>query len=390
MWMWRQARSRGCSNTNNTGMVSVRHWPCLFHSLSSQSLLLIYKNPEHTLSWQYHRVTHCKILYITDGGEQLARKIGQAMKGTSSILDCRKNPDKTIRDAWKEANCLVFIMATGIVVRKIAKLLEDKYSDPCVIVTDEKGRYVISLLSGHLGGGNELARKIADITNGNAVITTASDVLGHTAIDIWAKEHGLVPEDRKKFAKAAGILVNKGKIHIYSNCGLPDLPHDMKAVTSPDNADVIITIKSDLSFNKLVLHPRNLIAGIGCNRGTSAEDIEKAFNDTITRNGIARLSIKALATIDAKRDEDGLLQFAKKADLPLLFFSKEEMNRVKGIDVSHAAIKAVGAKGVAEPAAIIGANHGKLIVKKIKYRDVTVAIAIDNDIWPPKKTTFTE
>lgn len=320
------------------------------------------------------------LLSITDGGTMLAEEIGSGLED-AEVLDCRGRLKEMVEEKWKEADGLVFIMATGIVVRLIAPLLGDKHTDPCVVTMDEKGRFAISLLSGHIGGGNTLARKVAAITGGEPVITTASDVLGHTALDLWAGSCGLVTSDPAGFTAASARLVNSGSLKVYSNCGLPDLPHDMEAVSSPDRADVVITIKSDVIFQGLCLHPRNIVAGIGCNRGTSAADIEKAFLDTCAMKGISPLSIRAVASIDLKMDEKGLREFAENRGLPILFFSRDEINSVEDISVSRAAFKAVGAKGVSEPAAILGAAGGPLIVRKVKWKDVTVAMAGDLLPW---------
>jgi cobalt-precorrin 5A hydrolase len=320
------------------------------------------------------------VLSITDGGLALAEKISAAL-GDSEALDCRGRLKEVVEEKWSEADGLVFVMATGIVVRLVAPLLDDKYSDPCVLALDEKGRFVISLLSGHLGGGNGLARQVAEITGGEPVITTASDVLGHTALDLWAGSYGLAASDPGRFARVAARLVNSGSVTVYSNCGLPDLPHDMQAVNSPGMADMVITIKSDVAFQGLTLYPRSVVAGIGCNRGTSAADIEKAFVDTCAMKGISPLSVRAVASIDLKRDETGLLEFASSRELPLLFFTRDEINGVRETGVSETVMKAVGARGVAEPAAILGAGKGRLIVRKVKWKDVTVAMARDALPW---------
>ena len=250
-----------------------------------------------------------------------------------------------------------------------------KQTDPAVLVCDEKGDFVVSLLSGHMGGANELARLLAEISGGQAVITTASDVLDHTAIDLWAVDMGLVVRDRKKLTKAMGCLVNDGMVSLYSDFDLPEIPDDFKPAGSPDTADLVITCKTDLAVRGLVLHPKALVAGIGCNRGATEQQISEALSQTCAANNIALESIRNLASADAKKDEQGLIDFGRSQGYEIDFFAPDQLNSVKNITVSPAAMKALGVRGVAEPAAILSAKSPKLIIRKTKWTDVTIAVA---------------
>ena len=323
------------------------------------------------------------VLYLTGGGAKLADRIAASLENAHA-LNCRGNLMNLVQRAWTESDAIIFIMAAGIVVRGIAPLLSDKHSDPAVVVCDERGRFAISLLSGHIGGANELAERVASITGGKAVITTASDVLGRTALDLWAAELGLVASDRSAMTRAMGRLVNQGSIKIYSEVPLPKLPSDIRAVQSPESADIIVSFRTAgeiAQYKACPLHPPVLSAGIGCNRGTSASQISDALSEACRVNGLALQSVARIATIDLKRDEEGLIELASSAGLPLLFFSKDQLNRVEGCSFSHAAMKATGARGVAEPAAILASLNGKLIVRKMKWKDVTVALALDSSPW---------
>ncbi len=355
------------------------------------------------------------ILYLTEGGGMLASRIEASLKG-SSIFNCRGKLQEVVRSTWDTSDAIIFIMATGIVVRSIASLLKDKYSDPAVVVCDERGRFAISLLSGHAGGANSLATRISEITGGRAVITTASDVLGHTAFDLWATKQGLVPSDRAAMTRAMGKLVNIGKLRLWSSIPIPELPLDIEPSHLPENADVIITfrqvsetVSETVNDDACILHAPVLFAGIGCNRGTSAEQIGHAVSEAFSVNGLALQSLAAIGTIDLKKDETGLVQFAHSMDIPLLFFTKDQLNSVAGCSFSKAAMKATGAQGVAEPAALLASCAGKgavlspdsgsfprhisaalethaecnaqLIVRKMKWKDVTVAVALDTSQW---------
>ena len=358
------------------------------------------------------------ILYLTEGGARLASRISSALND-SCIFDCRGKLQETVSRQWSRSDAIIFIMAAGIVVRTIAPYLKDKYEDPAVVVCDEQARFAISLLSGHAGGANSLARQVAEIIKGTPVITTASDVLGRTALDLWAREHGLVPADRKALTRAMGKLVNNGKLRVWSSLPLPALPEDMEKLNSPEKADVIITCgslhdapsqtASETGMDPCILYAPVLSAGIGCNRGTASEQISRAVSEAFSANGLSLQSLSRIGTIDLKKDEDGLVQFARSLNIPLLFFTKEQLNSVKGCGFSKAAMKATGARGVAEPAALLAASSGmkpahartspgetqgawltqgtcgdcqaELIVRKMKWKDVTVAVAKDTCQW---------
>ncbi len=281
-----------------------------------------------------------------------------------------------MEQCWHDHDALVCIMAAGIVVRTLAPLIEDKQRDPAVVVCDEQGRFAVSLLSGHLGGGNELANRVAAVTGGRAVITTASDVQGRTALDLWARDLGLVVTDRKCLTRAMGKLVNHGSVTLYCDYPLPNLPDDIQPTDRLQAADLVITAAAGVQTTGTLLYARALVAGIGCNRNTPAEEIEQALQQACQENNLARGSVARLATIDLKRDEQGLLAFAEGHGLPLDFFTKDELNTVDGVSTSAVVLRATGARGVAEPAAVLASGGGRLLVKKMKWPNVTVAIAV--------------
>ncbi|WP_456387173.1 cobalt-precorrin 5A hydrolase [Desulfolithobacter sp.] len=310
-------------------------------------------------------------------GEQLARSLEQA-----DFFFCRGRLRETIARVWQESvddrryDALVCIMSTGIVVRTIGPLLQDKQTDPAVVVCDEAGRFAISLVSGHVGGANTLAEQVADILGGQAVITTASDVLGKTPLDLWIREQGFVVSDRKGLTRIMGRLVNGHIIRIWSEVPLPELPPDMEKTDDPGKADLLVTCRADMAVRGVVLHPKILVAGIGCNRGTAAREIEQALAGACADHNLALLSIARLASIDLKQDERGLLEFAGIHGYPLVFFNRDQLNRVDNVSSSDVVFKATGAKGVAEPAAILAAENGRLLVRKMKWPNVTVAVAV--------------
>ena len=321
------------------------------------------------------------ILAITDRAVEL----GKAIEGRlpdSSLIPCRGNTVSAIQDAWHRYDALVCIMACGIVVRAISHLVAHKEDDPAVVVCDQEGRFAISLLSGHLGRANWLASKVAEITGGQAVITTASDVSGHTAVDLWAKGLGLATSNPEAFSEVMERLVDRGWLNIFSEIEMPPLPHDFRETGSKDVADIVITLKKAKPWRaRLFFHPRVLVAGVGCNRGTAEEQIAQAVTDTCREAGLSEEAILRVATIDLKKDEEGLLSYCQKRRLELIFFSAQELDKVQGVSYSKVVKRATGTRGVCEPAAILGAGGGPLLVEKRKWKDVTVAIAKAASPW---------
>lgn len=335
-------------------------------------------------------IKRTSILYITDKGRLLAEKLGSLLPEST----IERYVSAAVSDLWPRSSALIFIMAAGIAVRTIAPLLRDKRTDPAVIVLDEAGKHAISLAGGHLGGANELAREIARTLGGEAVITTASDVNGLTPIDLWARDHDLAIEDWGMLPEIGTRHVNSGALRVYADQAV-ELPEDFLRVAEPRFADIIITNRlnvygetaagaphgDDCSIEtcrvkgQLSLRPRNLALGIGCNSGTPAEEIEAAVRRTLEDSNLAFPSVGCVATIDLKASEPGLREFGKRHGIALLVFTAQELNTVQGLSPSDAVFRATGAFGVAEPAAILAAGNGRLLVPKQKKGNVTVAIA---------------
>ena len=317
------------------------------------------------------------VIAITQAGNNTAADIAGKLGCTHHRLDDKVAP--SLAYLWSRYDGIICVMAAGIVVRSIAPLIEDKRYDPCVLVTDQHGKYVVSLLSGHLGGGNELAQKVAGVTGGVPVITTASDNLGKVALDLWAQRNNLLVTDREKLTRLTTRLINGRTIRVYSEHPVEKLAANMKSVEDVDEADLIISIHSQSNPGPLHCVPASLYIGVGCNRGTPAADIAVSFRELCESFNIHPGAFCGLATIDVKNDEAGITEFGEEKDLIISYFSRDELNGVDNVSYSAAAMKAVGAKGVAEPAAILAAcknkRPGKLIIAKQKWKDVTMAVA---------------
>lgn len=315
------------------------------------------------------------IVAITEGGRTLAEKLARTMSGATLLVSDRK-VSTAVTENWHRFDGFIFIMAAGIVVRTIAPLLQHKHCDPCVVVMDEKGRNVISLLSGHIGGGNQLSRQIASITGGQPVITTASDILGLAPLDLWARKQNLHIEDQEKLTVASGILVNRGTLLVYADIEISNLPEEFKITTKWEQADIIVSHKDIYPGDAALFRPRNLVIGIGCNRNTPENEFEDSLNELLQDCGLSRSSIRNLASIDKKKDEAGLLAFGRSNHWPIDFFDKDSINKLKNLEISVAALKAVGAIGVAEPTALLSGGSHLLLSRKRKWKNITMAIAL--------------
>ncbi|MBM9613771.1 cobalamin biosynthesis protein [Desulfobulbus rhabdoformis] len=314
------------------------------------------------------------ILALSQGGCRLGQELASKLGG--DFFACKGRLAKQMGTVWKEYDQIICIMATGIVVRTIAPLIKDKYQDPAIVVCDELGRFAISLISGHLGGANALAEQVAAATGGQPVLTTASDVLGKTALDLWCRDRGFLVADKALFTRAMGKLVDRGVLHVWSPYPLGTLPKDLHRVEEPAQADLIIDCRAEYGTSKALLIPKTLVVGTGCNRGTPAELIIQVIHKSCEEHGLLPQAIARLASIDLKQDEIGLLAAARELGLEIDFYSKDQLNGVEEVSTSAAVLKATGAKGVAEPAALLSAGDGAhLLVPKMKWVDATTAIA---------------
>lgn len=272
---------------------------------------------------------------------------------------------------------LVYIMATGIVVRSIANHLVSKTSDPAVVVLDEKGQFVISLLAGHLGGANAIATEIASATNGTAVITTASDVQGLPSVDMIAKAHGLKITSMQDAKTLTAMTVNRQKIG-WRNDSLLDLPAYYSLEDNTVEGLVVVSNRSDLvaqaPFAQLV--PQNIIIGVGCRRNTDGQQIIDFIAEQLQLNSINKLSILQIASIDIKADEQGIHDAAAYFNVTTQFIAAAEIERIEHEFSPSAFVKSqVGVSAVCEPAAFIaGGGNGKFISRKMSKQGVTVAI----------------
>lgn len=315
------------------------------------------------------------IIHYTDRGAETARQIAEVLREDHALGQYRSRCN--VGELFGTVDALIFVGACGIAVRAIAPYIKSKVSDPAVIVTDERGLNVISLISGHIGGANELTRRIAAAIGANAVITTATDVNRRFAADEWAARQGLCIASMQA-AKRFAMEILKRDLPLHSDFPLRGSLPDGLFLSESGDCGLWISCRSGTPFDTtLQLIPRIMRIGVGCKRGTPVEKIEAAVTATLEREKIRFEALAGLASIDVKKDEEGLLAFCQRHTLPTTFYSAEMLMQLRGEFSASSFVKStVGVDNVCERAAMLSAGkNARLIVKKTCMDGVTVAVA---------------
>ncbi|MEE4165384.1 MAG: cobalamin biosynthesis protein [Desulfocapsaceae bacterium] len=319
------------------------------------------------------------IVAITEQGRVTAGRLHSALPG-STLFQYSHGIKKQISKLWQHYDGIICVMAAGIVVRCISPLCRSKLTDPAIVVVDEQCTFAISLLSGHIGGANRIALEIEKSCGARAVITTASDISGHTSVDLWARDNALIIANPEKLAAVSARLLNRGLLSIYQDYPYQNVfPEDFRKSSERSTADIIVSVNNSVEGACLHLVPQVLSVGFGCRRGAAVSDFDDALKDITSRYDIHVGAIANIASIDLKNDEAGLLEFAEKHHWPVKFFTKEQINAICPAGVNTHIFNKVGVYGVCEPAAILAATHkeipGRLLIGKIKWQKITAAIA---------------
>lgn len=290
-------------------------------------------------------------------------------------FNAEKSVCKKSGELFKSSKAMIFVGACGIAVRAIAPHIKNKTVDPAVIVIDDCGNHVISLLSGHIGGANELTLLIAKEIGANPVITTATDVNGRFSVDSWAVKNSLVISSMNAAKDvSAQILIED----IPFKSDVPICGSFPNGLIHGENGKIgiYVSYKTDTPFdNTLRLIPNNLHVGLGCRRGTSLESIEELYRWVLDEYKIDMRAIKSISSIDLKEDEEGLLQFAQKYKLPVSFYTADELNALEGEFTASEFVKSItGIDNVCERAAFKSSSCGEFIIRKISQNGVTIAV----------------
>ena len=311
---------------------------------------------------------------LTEQGFALARRLNEQWPGE---IFPKADLKQHMEEAWGRLDALVCVMAAGIVVRHMAPLLRGKDKDPAVIVMDIRGQWVISLLSGHLGGANELAARLAEVTGGHPVVTTATDVEGIIAFDEAAKKNQLLIENLSALKYVSGQMLDRGEV---------------KVVIDPFYIE-------ERAEKTLYLRPQTLVLGVGCKKEMTPERMAEAFRSFAGTFLPDIRCIRAVATVDRKAGEAAILSLAERLEVPLMVISRKTISHldfeaVPGgpLEYSPFVEKTLGVGSVAEASAYLAAKSmaggayetgrqasakekARLSIKKQKYEGITFAAA---------------
>lgn len=373
------------------------------------------------------------IISFTENGIKLSQTVAKSLSGSKVTLytKCSRYTAEDLKVQWvkeslqvwtaqrmAEGDALLFVGACGIAVRAIAPNLTDKLHDVPVLVMDEEGQYVIPILSGHVGGANELARELADLIDARPVITTATDVQKKFAVDLFAKRNHLEIMNKDGIAKVSAkalagrqltIAVRAQNIecyhpkfcevreedfteaenqllreanmhkHDWKVCGV-EPPLRLVPYVKNQQIDIVVSETPDNKNALIWLRPKRYVVGMGCRKNKDTEELLDFYMKTLEKAMVEPGEVYALASIDKKRDEPGLLAISERMRIPFFTYTAEELNRVGACVHSSEFVKAqVGVDNVCERAALAGCEaNGTLIYEKQAFDGMTIAIAERN------------
>ncbi len=296
-----------------------------------------------------------------------------------------------IGELFKTNDALICLFSLGAVIRLISPHIKDKKTDPAVIVIDDKTTFVVSVLSGHLGGANKLTEEIAEKLNATPVITTAADVNKTIAVDLLGRELGWRIDDDYNVTKVSAFMVNEEKIGVYQDAGSKDwwnkkLPNNVTIYSSldelknsPSKGFLIISDKEisdkQLLESAVVYRPPCLVVGVGLHWDTTKDTIKGGLNSCLEKYKLSVKSIAKFVSIKKKQDVQGLVDLSKELNVSVEYFEKEELATIQTPNPSKTVQAFEGTPSVSEAAALKG-SRGRLIVEKQKFPpNLTIAIA---------------
>jgi len=355
------------------------------------------------------------IIALTRNGARMARTLaGSLDRDHTLFIDrrFRKDDDSgetfdlplrpVVKRAFAEYSSLVLFLSAGASIRLLAPLLESKQVDPAVVCVDDAGSFCVSLISGHVGGADQLAQEVAVCLGARAVVTSASHASGTLAVDLLGREFGWrLKADSTTITRASAAVINGQPIGIWQGAGEPGWWPDETPL--PENIAVYATLE-DLAASAcataliisdttgdletlladkitVVYRPRSLVIGMGCRRGVPVEELESLLAEALRENGLSAECLAEIATAEIKRGEPGLEQLAERHGVPLSFLQTDELNGVFETNPGAITSKSerahglVGVWGVAEPAALLTAGASELLVTREKTTRATIAIA---------------
>lgn len=322
------------------------------------------------------------VFCFSSKGRELAKEMNFFYSQMILISDFKK---KKLRDCveefFEQGNLLIFVGAAGIAVRGIAPFVRGKDVDPAVVVVDELGKFVIPLLSGHLGGANACAQKLAKFLNATPVITTATDINKVFAVDVWSKKEQLHIHNIENIKYISSAVLAGRAIGFISDYEDITLPSDVKigigkGEDKPESGILIADEYRDVFFDTLWMTPKNYIVGVGCRKNFEIESFEVQLLDFLKKNRIPIPLIKRIVSIDLKADEEAILSFSKKHKIPFQTFSAEELQNIEGEFHKSEFVESVtGVDNVCERSAMLASEASEIYIGKTLGKGMTIAVA---------------
>ena len=330
-----------------------------------------------------------RIVSYTAKGAKTARRVSDALNAQG--LSCRRfakaafrldgdeeltvSASEWAKDGFQNADALIFVCACGIAVRAIAPWVQSKTTDPAVLVLDEAGAFVIPLLSGHIGGANALASALSDALGATAVVTTATDLNGLFAVDVFAEQNGLSLSDMALAKDVSAALLRGEPVGFCSDVPVEgDVPEELNAPGAAIGVCVTFDETKTPYARTLRLIPKRYVAGVGCKRGKSEAELRAFVRACLNEQGLTENALCAIASIDRKRDEAGLIALCDALNVPFWTYSADELNALDGaFSKSAFVLETIGTDSVCERAAVCAG--GTLVGRKIAQNGMTFALA---------------
>ncbi len=331
---------------------------------------------------------HIALIAFTASGRRLAERVRAVRPDDVFSVFDRSGPTSAwVEEAFRKADALIFIGATGIAVRLSAPHLRSKGCDPAVLVMDEKGRHVIPLLSGHIGGANRLAVDMANALGAVPVITTATDLNGVFAVDVWAAANDCAIPDLSRIKHVSGALLAGCQVGFRSDFPtVGELPTGLEQDEGDSvrhDVGICVSLHAGQSPWMQTLHlvPRVVVLGAGCRKGVEPEKFAAFVAELLMRERIAPQAVRLLCSIDLKREEPCFLDFAAVHNVAFRTFSAEDLRAVPGTFSSSDFVSATtGVDNVCERAALAGlaGKKGRLILSRTSRDGMTLAAAVQD------------
>lgn len=331
------------------------------------------------IEWQKMKIA---IISVTKNGDSNSLVLKEKLQEFSANIKIYfKSEVKTLglnnvcKEAMTSYEAVIFISSTGIAVRGIAPFIKSKDKDPAVVVVDNSSKYAISLLSGHLGGANELTALVSEILGAEAIITTATDNLNIKAPDLFAKENNLIIDSLKDCKDIAALLVEGKKVGFYDEDNKLDIPKGYRDSLEGVDGVMYVTNKLNLNTSKkaLKLIRKNIVLGIGCRKDYDEDTMEKTVFEVLEKYNLDIRSVKVIGTVEIKAEEKAILRLQKRLSCDLNIFSIDDIRKVEHkYEGSDFVRKTIGVGSVCEPS--VELSGAEILIDKLKLNGMTLCI----------------